>query len=203
MAEYTFHYSDAAAVQPKAGGLLTELRYVLGEQLILGVDSNDATSSLLIRTSIELDATGQGAMAAIVSSHQGITYPTPILKGSSKLVQEIQPVKTETDWFELAGVLAKPSMLVKDLANMVGEVNGQYRSMGEGAELQVCETREDTSHVELSTVTLAPTNEVWTPFSIQMTTDQEGLNLYELKARKNQAKTLSLRFVSLYLFELL
>jgi hypothetical protein len=135
----------------------------------------------------------------VVSNHQGVKYPSIEILASQTLVDGVLEVKNNMEWQVIGSQLLRPTKIHPDLPSLVSQVFGEASITGDGAELKIVECRQDGSEVDITNpdIVLTSTGGVWQPIDIFSNTQlSDGFNRYEIRARKNGAKSFLLRYIS-------
>jgi hypothetical protein len=151
----------------------------------------------------DLTAPEQAALDAVVAAHSGVE--TSIVFHSTALVLGPAAQVTSTDtWQEMGGVITNPGFFIADLTRAFGQLTGQAKVVGTGAEVRLVEEVDGVQHV-LITGTLVDTSNAWAVASWTSVgvPQSGGERPILLQARLNGATSAWLRYMSATLMEMI
>lgn len=155
-----------------------------------------------IASETALSSPEQATLAATVAAHAGVATFTPLCFRT--MVQIIaDEVALGSGWTDLGGVVLTPEFFVPTLANAVGQIQGDCKVQGTGAQLRLVEGSGGGERVITPNFALTNNSDVWTTFGAFSTNDEPspGQQLYRLQGRLNGATSALVRFVTLMLLE--
>jgi hypothetical protein len=104
------------------------------------------------------------------------------------------------DWTDLGGVVTTPQFFCRDLTRLFGRVVGEYRSVGDGAQIRIV---EDGARIMSPEGDLPDSGGVWALIP-GLSTDVpslSGQHSYRVQGRLRSATSGSIRFTSISLIE--
>lgn len=143
------------------------------------------------------------ALDAVVAAHGGKPIKTDILE-TVMIATEEAKITSVNDWQSLGGVIVAPTTFDSDMTKLSGQITGQYRTKGAGAELNLLEDGpwNQQSAVELLNPahSFSDSEDVWLPFAAKTNvTLRPGYWAYVINARKNTGDQLYLRYLTVSL----
>jgi len=151
------------------------------------------TTDLSGEEKIALDGYMQDAGYAPVST-------APALFHASTTVTSEEVVILSADWTDLGGVVTTPQFFCRDLTRLFGRVVGEYRSVGDGAQIRIV---EDGARIMSPEGDLPDSGGVWALIP-GLSTDVpslSGQHSYRVQGRLRSATSGSIRFTSISLIE--
>jgi hypothetical protein len=151
----------------------------------------------------DLTAPEVTALDTVVAAHAGVEM-TMVFHATSKVLDSAVQVTSTDTWQEMGGVITNPGFFVSDLTRAFGQLTGQAKVVGTGAEVRLV---EDVGGVlyPLITGTLTDTAGAWAVASWTSVGIPQagGERPILLQARLNGATSAWLRYMSATLMELI
>lgn len=164
------------------------------------VDGDD----VMISFESSLSDTEKSTLDDVVNNHDGSKNPSEFFVSTVALTPSEVAVPDSEVWEVVRGTVTAPELLVEDLSNTFGFLTGEISVSGGTVDLNVEEKQQDgtTQFIRSSNFSVSDNGGTFEIFKFATdVTPSQGRNTYCLQAKVPSGVSLSVRFVTISLFE--